>query len=143
MPFLSEPIARGINSELSDFKVSIGEAIVELRGNSFEFRLKDVRMDDLGGQAVAVAPLASVEVSRRAFFRGQISPSRIVLIEPQLRAFYNAESGLALSIDNKTGIARQDAGGLRGQAQPGQSKATLPPARSPPSSAQFTWCRTY
>ncbi|MGI9425632.1 MAG: DUF3971 domain-containing protein, partial [Hyphomicrobiaceae bacterium] len=130
LPFLSEPIARGINSELSDFKVSIGEAIVELRGNSFEFRLKDVRMDDLGGQAVAVAPLASVEVSRRAFFRGQISPSRIVLIEPQLRAFYNAESGLALSIDNKTGIARKDA-----EARPGQSKATVPPARSPSSSA--------
>ncbi len=107
--FLKAPIERGIAAELGGFNVSIGESVVALRGHSFEFRLKDVRLRNQHGKTVGIAPLAAVEVSRTAFLSGVISPSRIVLIEPRMLVFYSPESGVSLSI----------AGG-------GQSKAEQP-----------------
>ena len=103
LSFLSDSIARGISSELPGLSTTIGQSIVELRGSSLEFRLKDVRLKDDAGKPVAVAPLAAVEVSRRALFSGLISPSRIVLIKPRVRVFYNRRSGLSLSIAGPQG----------------------------------------
>ncbi len=98
LPFLNASVAQNISSELDGLSVSIGDFIVELRGNSFEFRLRNVRLADASGKPVAIAPLAAVEVSRTAFLSGQLAPSRIVLIEPQMLMFYSQESGLSLSL---------------------------------------------
>ena len=58
LPFLTEPIARGINSELTDFTVRVEEAVVELRDDgSFEFRLMDVRLNNNSGQTVTITKL--------------------------------------------------------------------------------------
>ena len=98
LSFLSDSIARGISSELPGLSTTIGQSVVELRGSNLEFRLKNVQLNDDDGKAVAIAPLAAVEVSRSALLSGVVSPSRIILIKPRLRVFYNQQSGLALSI---------------------------------------------
>ena len=76
LSFISATIAQGISTELPGFRVAIEDSVVELRDNSFEFRLKNVRLSDGQGKPVAVAPLAAFEVSRQAFLRGRISPSK-------------------------------------------------------------------
>ena len=98
LSFLASSVAKNISAELVDLNVSIEDLIVELRGRSFEFRLRNVRLADAAGKPVAVAPLAAVEVSRSAFFSGQLAPSRIVLIEPQMLMFYSQDTGLSLSL---------------------------------------------
>jgi AsmA-like C-terminal region len=95
--FLAGPITTSINSELDGFRVEVPEAVFRLVDRRLEFQLKNIKLYDASGNAVAVAPLASVEVSRRAFYSGRISPSRIVLIEPRLLLYYDAQGGLSLS----------------------------------------------
>ena len=99
LAFLKEPIEQSISSEFPDFTVHIGQPVVVLREHSFEFRLTDVRLTDKSGKSVAFAPLAAVELSQRALLTGRISPSQIVLIEPQIRMFYTPGDGLSLTID--------------------------------------------
>lgn len=129
--FLKEPIERGISAELPGFNISIGDSVMALRGHSFEFRLRDVRLRNSLGKTVAIAPLAAVEVSRSAFLSGVISPSRIVLIEPRMLVFYSAETGVSLSIAGARPTAdnRNQSAGLRpsvtsGAAQPATNTTT-------------------
>jgi len=99
LSFLKEPIEQSISAELPGFTIKIGQSVVALRGQSLELRLTNIRLDDRTGKPVAIAPLAAVEVSRRAFLGGVISPSRIVLIEPRLLVFYTPDDGISLTID--------------------------------------------
>ena len=59
LSFLAGSVAKNISAELQDLSVSIEDFIVELRGKSFEFRLRNVRLADAAGKPVAVAPLAA------------------------------------------------------------------------------------
>jgi len=101
LAFLKGPIERSISAELPGFKIRIGQPVMALRDRGFELRLTNVQLTDKTGKRVAVAPLAAVEVSPRALLAGIISPSQIVLIEPQLLVFYTPEDGLSLTIDTK------------------------------------------
>ncbi len=114
LSFLTQPIARGIAGELPGFKVDIGQTVVALRNHSFEFRLKNIRLSDASGQPVALAPLAAVELSRAAFLRGLVSPSRIVLIEPRMLIFYSPDGGVSLRIS----------GAPEGAGKPPEGKVT-------------------
>ncbi len=131
LSFLSTTVAESISAELDELNVSIADFVVELRGRSFEFRLRDIRLADASGKPVAVAPLAAVEVSRTAFLAGQLAPSRIVLIEPQMLMFYSQESGLSLSLA-QTSSASKPSGtdASRGGPLP---KPGISPAPSPSS----------
>ena len=62
-----------------------------------EFRLSNVKLSDKDGQPIATAPLAAVELSGDALWRGRIAPSRIELIDARLLLVYSEETGLALS----------------------------------------------
>ena len=126
LSFLATSVAESVSAELEDLNVSIKDFVVELRGRSFEFRLRGVRLLDSTGSPFAIAPLAAVEVSRTAFLSGRIAPSRIVLIEPQMRMFYNKDTGLALSL----------AQGGRESSKPELDKPLSGNASQLPSSAQ-------
>lgn len=111
MNFLAQPIANAVNAELGDLKLEVNEAIIRLVGRNIEFRLKDVKVVDRDNAPVAVAPLASFEMSRKALFAGRLSPSRIVLIEPKLLLFYSQEGGLALRFARHEGAVPEKLGG--------------------------------
>ena len=97
LPFMTSIVERQISQQLDGLPVSIGDVVVGLVGQHLELRLKNVRVMDERRALVAYAPLAAMEVSRRAFFSGRVAPSRIVLIEPQMRLFYSNEGGLSLT----------------------------------------------
>lgn len=111
MNFLAQPIADAVNAELGDLKLEVNEAIIRLVGRNIEFRLKDVKVLDRDNAPVAVAPLASFEMSRKALFAGRLSPSRVVLIEPKLLLFYSPEGGLTLRFARHEGAPPRKAGG--------------------------------
>jgi len=127
--FLAGWITSAINSELDGFRIEVPQAVFQLVDRRLEFRLKNIKLYDGSGNAVAVAPQASVEVSRRAFYSGGISPSRIVLIEPRLLLYYDAQAGLTLSYP-KTPV-RDGPGGSADGVSPEPPAAEPPGAQAP------------
>jgi AsmA-like C-terminal region len=95
LQFLAEPIARSIGTELPGYGVVIEDALVRLTDSGgMEFRLRNVRFTDSDNRAVAVAPLAAINMSMLALKSGRIAPARIVLIEPRLLLSYSEQGGL-------------------------------------------------
>ncbi|MEM6498312.1 MAG: hypothetical protein AAF709_16510, partial [Pseudomonadota bacterium] len=130
LSFLSASVAQSISAELDELNVSIADFVVELRGTSFEFRLRDIRLADATGKPVAVAPLAAVEVSRTAFLAGQLAPSRIVLIEPQMLMFYSQETGLSLSLAQSGSASKPSGLAARQRAASTNEKTSSAPPQS-------------
>lgn len=98
LKFLVRPIERGLAAELEGLSVKIDDAILRLTDSGgLEFRLANVRVLDSGGQAVATAPLAAVELAKASLWSFRVSPSRISLIEPKLLVYYTDERGFSLS----------------------------------------------
>ncbi len=60
------------------------------------FSLRNIAIADLDGAPLAIAPRASVALSKTALYRGRLALSRVDLVAPRLQLFY-AESG-ALSL---------------------------------------------
>jgi hypothetical protein len=95
LKFLAEPIARSIGTELPGYGVVIEDALVRLTDSGgMEFRLRNVRFTDGENRAVAVAPLAAINMSLSALKVGRLAPARIVLIEPRLLLSYSEQGGL-------------------------------------------------
>ena len=95
-----KPIERGINAELAAYSVRIGGAELRLGArNEFEFRLRDIKVVDDGSDVVASAPLAAVNISEAALWRGRVVPERVELIEPVITLVYSKEDGLALDTE--------------------------------------------
>lgn len=95
LKFLAEPIARSIGTELPGYGVVIEDALVRLTDSGgMEFRLRNVRFTDNENRAVAVAPLAAINMSLPALKVGRLAPARIVLIEPRLLLSYSEQGGL-------------------------------------------------
>ena len=106
LKMLAEPIARSITAELPGFSVTVEDALVRLNEEGqVEFRLRNVRLLDDDGDAVAVAPLAAVEISGTALRRARLAPAKVVLIEPRVLLEYSEESGLAFSFARPDGEA--------------------------------------
>ncbi len=98
LKMLAEPIARSITAELPGFSVTVEDALVRLNEEGqVEFRLRNVRLLDDDGDAVALAPLAAVEMSGSALRRARLAPSKVVLIEPRVLLEYSEERGLSFS----------------------------------------------
>ena len=104
LKLLAEPIARSITAELPGFDVTVEDALVRLNeAGQIEFRLRNVRLLDDDGDAVAVAPLAAVKMSGSALRRGRLAPSKVVLIEPRVLLEYSEDRGLAFSFARPDG----------------------------------------
>lgn len=102
---LAEPIARSVSAELPGFDVTVDDALVRLNEQGqIEFRLRNVRLIDDDGDAVAMAPLAAVEMSRPALWSMRLAPAKIVLIEPRVLLSYSAEQGLSFSFARPANI---------------------------------------
>lgn len=95
--FIAESIGRTIGTEVG-LAVDIEDATMALSDiGGLEFQLRNIRFADAQGVPVAVAPLATLQLSYRALWSGRIAPQRVVLIQPRLIVSYSEEQGLALS----------------------------------------------
>ena len=98
LSFLVPPIERSINAVLDGYVARVGDAIVRLTEEGrMEFRLQDIRFAEADGDLVASSPLAAIEISRKALLQGQVVPSRVELIQPELFVTYSQAKGLSVS----------------------------------------------
>lgn len=98
LSFLVSPIERSINAVIEGYVVRVGDAIVRLTEDSrIEFRLQNIQFAEADGDLVASSPLAAIEISRKALLQGQVVPSRVELIQPELFVTYSKAKGLGVS----------------------------------------------
>lgn len=118
--FLTGPIQRAIAEEISGFRVAIEGVALRLgEGGQIEFELKNVRITDADNVPLAIAPSASVSLSRRALLSGRIAPESVDLISPRLSLFYSEDGRLALKFASPVEPAeseRAKAPGMAGEA---------------------------
>ncbi|MCC7252631.1 AsmA-like C-terminal region-containing protein [Hyphomicrobium sp.] len=97
----SERIEASINAELDGFRAAIEDAVLTLAEDyTVELRLINLRLSEADGDLVASAPMAAVELNRRALWTLDARPERVFLIEPSLAVTYSAAQGFSLSISN-------------------------------------------
>ena len=106
LAFLSQPIEHAIAEEVAGLRVAIEGVDLRLAdGGQLEVELKNVRVTDLGGVPLVIAPSASVSLSRRAMLSGRIAPESVDLISPRLSLFYSEDGTLALKFAPPTEAA--------------------------------------
>ena len=97
LDFLIHPIERAITEEISGLRVHIEGVVLRLgEGSQLEFELKNVRVADASDQPLALAPSATVSLSRKALVRGRIAPESVALISPRLSLFYGDDGTLSV-----------------------------------------------
>jgi len=96
LDFLAGPIERAISEEVAGVRVRIESAAVRLAGGKLEVELGNVRVSDAGDVPLALAPSASLSLSRRALLSGRIAPESVELIAPRLLLFYSEDGNLSL-----------------------------------------------
>lgn len=98
LKFLAPVIEKGINAELPGLQARIDDALVAVTdGGTVELRLSNLQLSEQDGDAVAVVPMASVELSRQALWSLKLVPSRIDLIDARLSLVYSKDAGLTMS----------------------------------------------
>jgi AsmA-like C-terminal region/Protein of unknown function len=103
-----KPIEAGIGEELPGYKVRVAAAAVRLgEHGGLEFELSHVQINDADGSPVALAPTASVALSRPALMRGRIAPERVLLIGPKLLLYYSEDGTLALRFSRSPEAAEE------------------------------------
>jgi hypothetical protein len=97
LDFLIHPIERAIADEVAGLKVRVEGVVLRLGDTrQFEFELKNVRVADAGDVTLALAPSATVSLSRKALLRGRIAPESVDLVAPRLSLFYGDDGALSL-----------------------------------------------
>ena len=97
LDFLIHPIEKAIAEELAGLRVRVQEVALRLgESNQLEFELRNVRVADANDAPLALAPSATVSLSRRALLSGRIAPESVALVSPRLSLFYSEEGALSL-----------------------------------------------
>ena len=107
LSYLKPTIEQQISEKLGGLSVAVSDVVLSLVDKRAEFRLTDVSVRDEAGKLVAQAPMASMEIDRIALFRGQITPTGIVLIRPQMQLSYSQSDGLSLSFKRAGKVANE------------------------------------
>lgn len=110
LSYLKPAIERQIAAKLGGLRVSVSDVVLSLVGQGAEFRLTDVQVRDTANKVVAQAPLAAMQIDRLALFRGEVSPTGIVLIRPEMRLSYSEREGLSLSFARQADARQRDDG---------------------------------
>lgn len=99
---IAAPIERSISDSLGALTAKVDDvALVLTDDHSFEFRLINLTLSDSSGARVAAAPVASASLSPGALLLGQIVPSRVYLIDPDLLVTYRQSTGFSLEVASR------------------------------------------
>lgn len=136
--FLVDPIKQGIDSGLPGLSASFDDVILTLADSGgLELRIKDLRLEEQGGEVAVSAPQAAIGLSAGALWGLQVAPERVELIEPRIALFYSKSRGLSFD------FATPDAGPVATQktasvSGPAAGAATVDLAEAIASTAAYT-----
>jgi AsmA-like C-terminal region len=121
LDFLIQPIERAIADEAAGLHVRVEGVVLRLGESShLEFELKNVRVADASDVVLALAPSATVSLSRKALLYGRIAPESVDLISPRLSLFYGEDGRLSLKFataGDATESERSKSPALRGASE--------------------------
>jgi hypothetical protein len=86
LTFLTERVESMLNANVSGVRAEIADVILERDQETGvpRFRLRDIRLHDISGNLIAMAPRAAVDVSGRALLTGQVQPIEFELIGAEI-----------------------------------------------------------
>lgn len=103
LPFLAEPIQRALQAEITGVEIKIEEVAVRLADSfKLEFELKNIRIAGDRDETLAVAPAATIQLSRPALLSGRLAPESIALVSPRLLLFHGEDGSLSLKFSHPT-----------------------------------------
>src|SRR4029079_11856142 len=109
LDFLIHPIERAIEEEAAGLHVRVEGVVLRLRENGHpEFELKNVRVADASDVVLALAPSATVSLSRKGLLHGRIAPESVDLIAPRLSLFYSEDGTLSLKFAAATDASESE-----------------------------------
>ncbi len=101
LPFLTEPIQNALRDEFSGVQIKIEDVAVRLAdGFKLEFELKNVRFAGEQDETLALAPSATIALSRPGMLAGRLVPESVALISPRLLLFYGEDGNLSLKFSH-------------------------------------------
>ncbi len=100
MAFLNSKIESAINAQLTDMKVSLGNAVLELdkSTNVPHVRFQNLILRDADGTVLASAPRAAVALEASSLISGKIVATSLELIGPQISARRNLDGSIVLGV---------------------------------------------
>jgi len=148
LSFLSEPIARGISAELDGLRAEIDDTLIAVGRRGIEVRLVGLKLVDVQRRTVALAPLATIDLSASALLQGRLAPRHVVLVEPRMLVSIGDDGRVALTMsqaatpsrDVQPGTGTRPAERVPSAARPGAtvSGATAPGGGDVSSGADTT-----
>ena len=118
LDFLIHPIERAIAEEAAGLQVRVEGVVLRLGESSqLEFELKNVRVADASDVTLALAPSATVSLSRKALLHGRIAPESVDLVSPRLSLFYGEDGTLSLKFSKPAEVPRDRAREIAGAAR--------------------------
>lgn len=106
LSFLVQPIETAIGEEMRGVAVRVENVALRLgEGHSLEFELKNVRVADAQDETLALAPSATIALSRKALLHGRFAPESVDLISPRVLVFYGEDGKLSLRFSHPTETA--------------------------------------
>ena len=116
--FLNSRIEQAINSQLSDMKVKLGTAVLEIdpSTNVPHVRFRNLVLSDSSGIVIASAPRAAVTLDGAGLLTGKIVAKNLELIGPQISATLKLDGTVVLGVGGQDSSAAQE----QGEVQPSQ-----------------------
>ena len=98
--FLTAPIERAVNAQLSGYEVAIGDTVLERTesGAGVSLRLRSLSLRDSGSTLVAEAPKAAVGIKIMPLLMGRVVAGSIDLIGPRLVVDYEPGGKIAVHL---------------------------------------------
>ena len=104
LSFLNGRIETAINRQLTDMKVSLGGAMLEVdrNGNIPHVRFRNLVLRDADGNVIASAPRAAVSLDTASLMSGKIVADTLELIGPKISARRNLDGTVTLGVSGQS-----------------------------------------
>ncbi|MDE2447184.1 MAG: hypothetical protein KGO94_13500, partial [Alphaproteobacteria bacterium] len=105
--FLNNKIEQAINDQLTDMKVRLGTAVLEIDRADYvpHVRFRNLVLSDANGAMIASAPRAAVTLDTTALFTGIIAVKNLELIGPKISARRNLDGTMELGVGGQDATA--------------------------------------
>ncbi len=133
LAFMGQSIERAINKQLPGFRISLGEAELELdvETKTPHVRVRNLVLADTDGQVIASAPKAGVTLETASLLSGTVSISSLDLIGPRVNIRRNLDGSMQLGIANDAAVIDQEVVLEADQVDQNLEPEVLSPANQP------------
>ncbi|MDP6270916.1 MAG: AsmA-like C-terminal domain-containing protein [Alphaproteobacteria bacterium] len=113
LAFLTPYIQRALNPEAGEYSVDLADTILTWAGweRALDIRVVEVKVLDSRGRVLARVPEISLGLSGAALLRGEVAPTRLDVLGPEVRLVRRPEGRVELGFGADPAVAEQ---GLQG-----------------------------